>query len=302
MRKVGICFHPQWPAAQALAQEVKGALASRVSEVWVTAAWDEGAAERNLEGTELLICVGGDGTMLWAARLVILQHTLLLGINMGRLGFLAELRAEEALAKLPGILEGGFRIEERTLLHGRFLEAPGAPVAPAAPAAEDRRYHALNDIMVGRGVPGRAVHVEASVDGKRLGHYRADAVIVATATGSTGYLLSVGGPVLHPEAHELVLMPVAPHLAIARALVLPSSVVIELRVTSDEKAILSVDGQVNKELAKSEGVSVFHSPHLARFLRLGSPFDYYAALSERLGWLKAANASETFPRPGEENL
>ena len=296
MKKVGICFHPQWPAAQALAQEVKGALAPHVSEVWLTSAWDEGEARLNLEGTDLLICVGGDGTMLWAARLVILQHTLLLGINMGRLGFLAELRAEEALAKLPQILEGGFRIEERTLLHGEFLEATGAP------AAEDGRYHALNDIMVGRGVPGRAVHVEASVDGKRLGHYRADAVIVATATGSTGYLMSAGGPVLHPEAHELVLMPVAPHLAIARALVLPSSVVIELRVTSDEKAILSVDGQVNRELAKGEGVRVFHSPHLARFLRLGSPLDYYAALSERLGWLNSGKAPGTFLRSGEENL
>jgi NAD+ kinase len=299
VKKVGICFHPQWPAAQALAQEVKGALASQVSDVWVTAAWDESAAKRNLEGTELLICVGGDGTMLWAARLIILQPTLLLGINMGRLGFLAELRAEEALTKLPEILEGGFRIEERTLLHGQFLGAAGAP---AAPAAEDRRYHALNDIVVGRGVPTRAVHVEASVDGKRLGHFRADAVIVATATGSTGYLLSAGGPVLHPETHELVLMPVAPHLAIARALVLPSSVVIDLRVTSNEKAILSVDGQVNRELAKGEGVRVFHSPHVARFLRLGSPFDYYAALSERLRWLNAGNAPGAFPRPGEENL
>ena len=296
MRKVGICFHPQWPAAQAFAEEVKGALAPHVSEVWLTSAWDEGEARRNLEGTDLLICVGGDGTMLWAARLVILQHTLLLGINMGRLGFLAELTAEEALAKLPQILEGGFRIEERTLLHGEFLEATGAP------AAEGGRYHALNDIMVGRGAPGRAVHVEARVDGKRLGHYRGDAVIVATATGSTGYLLSAGGPVLYPEAHELVLMPVAPHLAIARALVLPSSVVIELRVTSDEKGILSVDGQVNKELAKGEGVRVFHSPHLARFLRLGSALDYYAALSQQLGWLNAGNASGPFLRPGEEKL
>jgi len=296
VRKVGICFHPQWSAAQAFAEEMKEALASQVSEVWVTAAWDEGEARRNLEGTDLLICVGGDGTMLWAARLVILQHTLLLGVNMGRLGFLAELGAEEALAKLPQVLEGGFRIEERTLLHGEFLGATGAP------AAEDGRYHALNDIVVGRGAPGRAVHVEACVDGKRLGHYRADAVIVATATGSTGYLLSAGGPVLHPEAHELVLMPVAPHLATARALVLPSSAVIELRVTSDEKAILSVDGQVNKELAKGEGVRVFHSPHLARFLRLGSPLDYYAALSERLGWLNTANASGAFLRPGEESL
>jgi NAD kinase len=83
-------------------------------------------------------------------------------------------------------------------------------------------------------------------------------------------------------------------------LVLPSSVVVELRVTGDEKAVLSVDGQVNKELAKGEGVRVFHSPHLARFLRLGSPLDYYAALSERLGWLNTANDSGTFLRPGEE--
>jgi NAD+ kinase len=296
VKKVGICFHPQWLAAQAFAEEVKAAIAGQVSEVWLTSAWDEGEARRNLEGTDLLICVGGDGTMLWAARLVILQHTLLLGINMGRLGFLAELRADEALAKLPQVLEGGFRIEERTLLHGEFLEATGAP------PAEDGRYHALNDIVVGRGAPGRAVHVEARVDGKRLGHYRGDAVLVATATGSTGYLLSAGGPVLHPEAHELVFMPVAPHLATARALVLPSSAVIELRVTGDEKAILSVDGQVNKELAKGEGVRVFHSSHLARFLRLGSPFDYYAALSERLGWLNTANDSGAYLRPGEESL
>jgi NAD+ kinase len=293
---VGICFHPQWPAAQALAEELKAALARDVSEVWITSAWDEKEARRNLEGTDLLICVGGDGTMLWAARLVILHPTLLLGINMGRLGFLAELRAEEALAKLPQILEGGFRIEERTLLHGDLLAAPGAA------AAEGERYHALNDIVVGRGAPGRAVHVEASVDGKRLGHYRGDAVIVATATGSTGYLLSAGGPILHPEAHELVMMPVVPHLAAARALVLPSSAVIEMRVTSHEKGILSVDGQVNKELAKGEGVRVFHSHHLARFLRLGSPLDYYAALSQQLGWLNAADASGPFLRPGEENV
>jgi NAD+ kinase len=293
---VGIFFHPQWPAAQALAEEVKAAFAPRVDAVWLTAAWNEEEARRNLEGTELLICVGGDGTMLWAARLIILQPTLLLGINMGSLGFLAELKAEEALAKIPQILEGGFRIEERTILHGELLEAPGAP------AAEGRRYHALNDIMVGRGAPGRAVHVEASVDGKRLGYYRGDAVVVATATGSTAYLLSVGGPVLHPEAHELVLMPVAPHLAVARALVLPSSAVIELRVASEEKGILSVDGQVNKEMANGQGVRVFHSSHLARFLRLGSPLDYYAALSQRLGWLNAANASGNFTRPGEEEL
>ncbi|MDP2948347.1 MAG: NAD(+)/NADH kinase [Chloroflexota bacterium] len=283
MKKVGICFHPQWAAAHGFAQDLKVALESRVAEVWLSAAWDDEGARRNVEGTDLLICVGGDGTMLWAARLVILHPILLLGINMGRLGFLAELGAEEALARLPQILEGGFRVEERTMLHAEFLPSPGAS------ARKGKRYHALNDVVVGRGAPGRAACVEARLDGRRLALYRTDAVIVATATGSTGYTLSAGGPILHPEARELVLMPVAPHLAAARALVLPSSAVIELRVTADHGAILSVDGQVNKELADGEGVRVFPSSHLARFLRLSSPFDYYTALSERLGWLNAAN-------------
>lgn len=295
MKKVGICFHPQWEAAQAFAGDLKKALARRVAEVWLAPAWSEEEARRNLEGTELLICVGGDGTMLWAARLVILQPVLLLGINMGRLGFLTELRAEEALDRLSAILEGEFRVEERTMLHAEFLPAPGAS------ARGKKRYHALNDVVIGRGAPGRAAAVEVSLDGKPLALYRADAVIVATATGSTGYALSAGGPILHPEAHELVLMPVAPHLAAGRALVLPSSAVLELRTITDQAAILSVDGQVDRELVNGEGVCVFHSPHLAHFLRLGSPMDYYTALSEGLGWRGSGKPSRPSLWPREED-
>jgi NAD+ kinase len=263
-----------------------------VAEVWLTPAWGDEEARRNLEGTDLLICVGGDGTMLWAARLVILHRVLLLGVNMGRLGFLTELRAEEAQQRLPAVLEGEFRVEERTMLHAEFLAAPGAS------SEGEKRYHALNDVVIGRGAPGRAVVVDVSLDGKSLALYRADAVIVATATGSTGYVLSVGGPILDPEAHELVLMPVAPHLAAARALVLPSATIFELRTITDHAAILSVDGQVNRKLANGEGVRVFHSPHLARFLRLGSPMDYYAGLGERLGW--RGNALRPSLEPEEE--
>ncbi len=233
--------------------------------------------------------------MLWAARLAILQSVLLLGVNMGRLGFLTELRAEEALDKLGAILEGDFRVEERTMLHAEFLPVPGAS------DDAEKRYHALNDVVIGRGTPGRAVSVEVSLDGELLAHYRADAVIVATATGSTGYVLSAGGPILHPEAHELVLMPVAPHLAAARALVLPSSTVLELRTVTDHAAVLSVDGQVNQELVNGEGVRVFRSPHLARFLRLGAPLDYYAALSEGLGWRGSGNSERPSLRPGDED-
>lgn len=292
MKKVGICFHPQWEAAKAFAEDLKRVVAQRVADVWVVPAWSEQKARRSLEGTELLICVGGDGTMLWAARLVILQPVLLLGINMGRLGFLTELRAEEALDKLPAILEGDYRVEERTMLHADLLPAPGAP------AKEEKRYHALNDVVMGRGAPGRAAQVEVSLDGKLLALYRADAVIVATATGSTGYVLSAGGPILHPEARELVLMPVAPHLAAGRPLVLPPSAVLELRTIADHAAILSVDGQVNRELSNGEGVRVLHSPHLARFLRLGSPLDYYIELSEGLGWRGTGKGSRPTVWPG----
>ena len=283
MKKVGIYFHPQWAAAHAFAQDLKVALEPRVAEVWFTSAWDDEGARRNMEGSDLLVCVGGDGTMLWAARSVIPHRVPLLGINMGRLGFLAELGVEEALVKLPQILEGGFRIEERTMLQAQLLP-PGD-----SPATESEAYHALNDVVVGRGAPGRPIYVETTVDGRRLALYRTDAVIVATATGSSGYALSVGGPILYPEAQELLVVPVAPHLVAARALVLPCSAVVEMRLVADPPATVSIDGQIDKELAIGQSVRVVRSPYVARFLRLSSPFDYYEALSQRLGWLDATN-------------
>jgi NAD+ kinase len=284
MKKVGIYFHPQWKAAHAFAHDLKVVLESRVEEVWLASAWNEEAAHANIKGTDLLVCVGGDGTMLWAARSVIPHTVPLLAINMGRLGFLAELGAEEALVKLPSILEGGFHIEERAMVQAELLAAGDAP------AEGSETFHALNDIVLGRGAPGRPIYVETSVDGRRFSLYRTDAVIVATATGSTGYALSVGGPILHPEATDLVVVPVAPHLAAARALVLPATAVVELRLMAEPDGVLSIDGQVDVDVAHGQRLRVQRSPHVARLVRLGSLFDYYEALSERLGWLNALGA------------
>jgi len=284
MKKVGIYFHPQWRAAHAFAHDLKVVLEPRVKEVWLASAWNEEAARANIKDTDLLVCVGGDGTMLWAARSVIPHAVPLLAINMGRLGFLAELGAEEALAKLPSILEGGFRIEERTMVQAELLAAGDAP------GDGSETFHALNDIVLGRGAPGRPIYVETSVDGRRFSLYRADAIIVATATGSTGYALSVGGPILHPEATDLVVVPVAPHLAAARALVLPAAAVVELRLMAEPDGVLSIDGQVDVDVAHGQRLRVQRSPHVARLVRLSSLFDYYEALSERLGWLNALGA------------
>jgi NAD+ kinase len=297
MKKVGIYIHPRWAAARTLADDLESALKSRVEKVWLAEAWNEEAGRANLEGTDLLVCVGGDGTMLWAARSVIPHSVPLLAINMGRLGFLAELPADEALAKLSTVLEGDFRIEERTMVQAELLAAGDAPGEGSA------TFHALNDIVLGRGAPGRPIYVETCVDGRRFSLYRADAMIVATATGSTGYALSVGGPILHPEATDLVVASVAPHLAAARALVLPAGAVVELSLMAEPDGVLSIDGQVDVEVAHGQRLRIQRSPHVARFVRLGSLFDYYEALSQRLGWLNAVGArwrGYGSREPGEE--
>ena len=279
MRKVGIFVHPRWKAAWELARELRDALAGEVKEVWQTSAWDDKTTQAQLQGTELLICLGGDGTVLWAARSVISHPAPILGVNMGRLGFLAELRPQELLERLPDVLRGEGRIEERTMLQAQV-------------PAWGLTYHALNDVVLGRVSAGRPVYIDVSVEGQRLALYRADAIIVATATGSTAYSLSAGGPILHPQSRELVLTPVAAHLAAARALVLPAEAVVELVVSAESPAMVSVDGQVDRTLGKGESVSVCRSPHVARFLRLSQPAEYYAKLAERLDWPRVISASD----------
>ena len=153
-------------------------------------------------------------------------------------------------------------------------------------------HHALNDVVVGRASVGRPLYVEAVVDRVRLAIYRCDAVIAATATGSTAYSLSAGGPILHPESRELLLTPVAPHLGSARPVVLPPNATVELRVTADKEAVISVDGQIDRALASGDSVTVCRSAHIARFVRFSAPQDYYAVLAEKLDWLRVLQASD----------
>ncbi|HXG35581.1 MAG TPA: NAD(+)/NADH kinase [Dehalococcoidia bacterium] len=283
MQKVGIFVHPRWEAAHALARELEINLRQQVAEVWIAPAWEEDSYSQQLPGSELLICVGGDGTMLWAARTVCPAEIPILGVNMGRLGFLAEIRPREALEKLPLVLKGAYRIEERTMLEARLSGA-------------ERSYIALNDIIVGRASVGRPVYLEASVDAHRLALYRADAVIVATATGSTAYSFSAGGPILYPESRELLLTPVAPHLMPARSLVLPADARVEIKVVSDHAAVLSADGQDDRSLSPGETITVNRSPHLARFVRLSEAGHHYSQLAERLGWLHVVDVSSSHYR------
>ena len=272
MNKVGIFIADRWRGADELLKSLRDMLASQVEEVWQTSNWEDSAAQERIEGTDCIICLGGDGSVLWAARAVVPHAVPIFGVNMGRLGFLAEIGPKELMDKLPRVLAGEGRVEERAMLQVRI------PVW-------GQTFQALNDVVVGRSLAGRPVYLDVSVDGRRLAVYRSDAVIVATATGSTGYSLSAGGPILHPESRNLVLTPVAPHLAPARSLVLPGDAVVDLVLSAEEGATVSVDGQVNRSLESGDSVSVCRSPHVARFLRLSEPADHYRILAERLEWL-----------------
>ena len=279
MRKVGIFLHSRWSVAVQLANRVESVLRAEGRDVWQTSDWDDSAVAEQTPGTDLLICLGGDGTVLRAARTVVPHPVPILGVNMGRLGFLTEVRPGELLDRLGDVLEGRCRIEERTMLQAQ-VPSWGAT------------HHALNDVIVGRASVGRPLYVETAVDGVRLAIHRCDAVIVATATGSTAYSLSAGGPILHPESPELLLTPVAPHLGSARPVVLPRDATIDLTVTADKEAVVSVDGQIDRPLASGDTVSVCRSAHTARFVRFSNPQDYYAVLAEKLGWLRVLEASD----------
>ena len=288
MNKVGIFVHPRWAAASQLAEEVQRFLAGRVDEVWKTFSYEDSTTPERVPGTDLMICLGGDGSMLWAARAVVPHPIPILGVNMGRLGFLAELRPQDLLARLPEVLEGRGRIEQRAMLQAQV-------------PAWGLTFHALNDVVLGRQAAGRPVYVDVSIDGTHVALFRCDAVIVATATGSTAYSLSAGGPILSPESKEMVFAAVAPHITAARPLVLPSNAVVDLSVSADIEAVVSVDGQVDRVLSSGDSVSVCQSPHVARFVRFSEPSDFYSTVAERLDWLRgarAANYRELFERPG----
>jgi NAD+ kinase len=284
MNKVGCCYHPKLADGLRLAEELRAIAAERVAETWIASAWDEETTLQHVPGTELLICVGGDGTVLRAARAVVPHDTLLLGVNMGRLGFLTELDASAARERLVEVIAGAGRVEERAMLHAEILSpGKGDGETPA-------RHDALNDIVVGRVTLGRTLQVAVRVDGVPMADFRADGVIVATATGSTAYSLSVGGPILPPESKEILITPLAPHLAPHNPVVLPPSAKVEVQLAPSQQATFSVDGERDLDLAAGGSLRVTLSPHCARFVRLGPPTQFYERLARRLNWLRRSDS------------
>ena len=272
MRKAGILFNARIRAAEEFAHTLEGKLKEHKVMPWLCAASDEATVQEKLPGTEAIISLGGDGTMLRVARLVAQAAVPILGINLGSLGFTTELAEAEALARVPDFLDRKGWIDERAMLE---VELPLHGDFPTV--------HALNDVVVARGSIVRVVKVKALVNDQPITTYKADGIIVATATGSTGYSLAAGGPILFPNAREFLLTPILPHLGTSAALVLSSDAVVELEVQTGHDARVSIDGQVEFSLRSVDTIRIQRSQYVTRLLRIQPRSFFYQTLLEKLG-------------------
>lgn len=224
--------------------------------------------------SDLIVVLGGDGTILSVARLACERGIPILGVNLGGLGFITEVYKDDIYAAMESALTGKCPFEERMML-STSLQRHGELIA---------EYNVLNDVVVNKGANAKIIDIEAYVDGAIMTTFKADGLIASTPTGSTAYSLSAGGPVLYPTVESIVLTPICSHSLALRPIVLPQEAVVEIRhLTEGAEVFLAMDGQVGFALREKDTVTVKKSPCKTRLLM---PFkrDYFKVLREKLKW------------------
>jgi NAD+ kinase len=268
-----LLYHPHKDHAQELAIEwCKEIVARGAPEPLVASAWDEAQVDRVCHNADLILTLGGDGTLLRAARVAAPCGVPALGIKLGHVGFLSGLSPESFLVNLDRLLRGDYWIEDRMMVRARWRRAEKLLGT----------YDAINDVVVSRGKLARVIRIEAYIDGELLQQFALDGAIVATATGSTAYSLAAGGPILAPSVRTMLLTLISPYLSPIRSLVLPEGARVALRVETPHVPILTIDGQADYELEDGDIIETEASPDIARFARLGARTYFYHTLVNRL--------------------
>ncbi len=224
---------------------------------------------------DLVVVVGGDGTMLSIARMLAGHDVPLVGVNQGRLGFLTDVPVDSMFESLAEILAGEFVAENRLLLNASILRC-GQSIFSAC---------AFNDVVVSKGSSGRLVEFETQVDGEFVYSQRSDGLVIATPTGSTAYALSAGGPILHPSLEAFIMVPICAHTLSARPIVVNSHAVVELKLLYGADARVHFDGQSQRDIKVGDIVRVTRAPSLIRLLH-PKTYSYYRTLREKLYWGK----------------
>lgn len=272
-RNIAVLAHPQLADAAPMAARIAEFLQARHTPACSGLLYDPDLRARLEAGEfDLVIALGGDGTMLRAGHLVAPLGVPILGINLGRFGFLTEVKNDQWHEFIPRVLHGDFWLEKRMMLRAEHWRAGSILGA----------WDVLNEVVVSRGRVVRPVHLITSVDGRYLTTYVADGLIAATATGSTAYALAVGGPILPPELRNILLVAVAPHLSIDRAIVLAEGSSVSIVVNTDHQAVLSLDGQPPIELNDGDRVDVYAGEHTVSFVRFQDPGYFYRNLTPHM--------------------
>lgn len=271
--KIAVASYPDREDAVELAEDIVAFLLERGLTVPHASLYDETLRRQVMEGAlDLLIVLGGDGTMLRAGHICAPSKVPILGINIGGLGFLIEIGRDEWRSKVARVLAGDYWLQDRMMLcakHYRGEEMLGS-------------WDVLNECTIGRGEQVRPVHLFTEIDGFYLTTYVADSLIVASPTGSTAYALAAGGPILPPELRNILLVPVAPHLSIDRAIVLHEGSWVKVTVGTSHQATVCIDGQPPIPLQDQDHVEVRASEHNVHFVRLQDPDYFYRNLTSRM--------------------
>ena len=246
--RIGFAYNPTIEAAVELSARAAGWCQVRSIDHWQLASGDLDGLVRELTTTDALVVLGGDGTFLRAVRAVAEVDVPILGINLGKVGFLSKAEAGELDAVLGKIVAGEYRIDERMALEGRILR-DGRPV-------DALRHVALNDIVVARGALARVCRLDVSIDDTHLATFIADGLVVASPTGSTGYSFSAGGPILDPVSRNLVVTPIAAYLSAIRSVVVSPRQTVRCTVVDAHEALVSVDGREDIQVAVGDVVEV----------------------------------------------
>lgn len=268
-QKIAIATHPRYEELPQLVAHIAEYLRKKDLEVVV-------GVLSNLEvedcGFDLFIALGGDGTMLRAGHICSSYGIPILGINLGRFGFLTEIGRDDWKKALDIVFHGEFRLEERMMLE----------VSQWRDGQKIRQWEALNEAVISRGKFVRPIQLDVEIDNRLLSTYVADGIIVSTPTGSTAYAMAAGGPILLPELRNILLVPLAPHLSIEQAVVLAEDSLVSIAAHTYHEAVLSIDGQTPIELKEEDVVNIKASEHGVQFIRLQDPGYFYRNLTPHM--------------------
>ena len=248
VERIGFAFNPTNPAALELRDRAEAWCRMRQLAAWAAPSGEVDELLRELPTTDVLVVLGGDGTFLRAARAVAEVDTPILGVNLGKVGFLSKVEAHELEAVLAQVTNGEYRLDERMTI--------GATILPGGRSERGEEFTALNDVVVARGELARVCRLDVAVGPSHVATFIADGLVVASPTGSTGYSFSAGGPIVDPLSRNLIVTPIAAYLAAIRSIVVSPRQVVRCRVVDAHEALVSIDGREDRRLEVGDVVEV----------------------------------------------